>query len=84
MRRQGDGGVPLAIRRIFQTGADVLFRKIRKVLDDLFPTHSCRNPAEHIADSNAQSANARLSAPLTRLNCDDLAVIHTSTQDATV
>ena len=56
--------------------ADVLFRQIWKIAQYLRVRHSRRQVSEHIPHSHAQSANARLAAPLARLHRDDLRIVH--------
>lgn len=67
--------VPLPIRRVFEARLNVFLREVGIVFDDFLPAHARRNPARHVADRDAQSANARFPAALARLDGDDFAVV---------
>ena len=76
MRDDGNDGMAFAIGGIGEAGANVLVGQIGEVVDDLGPAHAGGNPAQHIADGNAQAAHAGASAPLARLQGDDVPIIH--------
>ena len=79
MRRQRNRGVLLPIRRELKARLNVFLGEVGEVLNDFCSTHACRHLAQHVADGDAQSANARLPAAFARLNGDDFAVVHKTT-----
>ncbi len=70
---------PLAVGGKRQTGPDVLGGQIREVTEDFLDRHSRGKIVKHIPDGDAQPADAGLAAPLVRLNCNKLRVIHSLT-----
>ncbi len=77
MRRRQHGRQPaLPVGGIRQAGPNIFFRQFGVIGEDFLVRHPCRQPAEHIADGDAHTANARFSAALAWLHCDDLLVVH--------
>jgi hypothetical protein len=68
--------VPLAVSREGEARANVFRREFRKILDDFRFGHSGGEITQHIRNRQAKPANARLPTTLTRLDGDDLAVVH--------
>src|ERR1041384_7721669 len=64
------------IRCECETGLDVFFLQIGEVCEDLFFTHSASKIFEYVRHGHARSANRRFAAALSRLDRDDLAIIH--------
>jgi hypothetical protein len=59
---------PLSIGSKCQARSDILGRQIRKVDEDLIRGHSRSQILEHVPHGDAQSTDARLAAPLIRLD----------------
>ena len=66
----------LAVGCIRQAGEDVFLQKLRIVLNYFLMRHPCREPPQHIFNSNPHAANTWSSATFSSLNRDDLSVIH--------
>ena len=59
-----------------QTGLDVFAGEIREVSQDFCFTHAAREVFEDVSHSHSRSTNGWFAAPLSRLDGDDLAIIH--------
>jgi hypothetical protein len=66
----------IAIRNKRQTGENISLSQLRKIIQNLSMGHPRSEPAQHIIDSNAHSADTRLPTSLTRLDRDDVLVVH--------
>ena len=64
----------LAVRSIAETGENVFSCEARKVPENFFLSHIGSKIFQHIEDGDAHSANARLAAALSRLDCDDILI----------
>ncbi len=71
--------LPLAVRRVAQAGADVMSGQVREVVEDLPLAHPGRQIGEPGVDRDPQPADARLAAPLARVDRDELPLIHRRT-----
>ena len=79
MRRQRDGGMLLAVRRVLEASLDILLGQVGKIFDDFRPGHPRRNPPHHVADRNSQAANARFSTAFAWFDRNDFPIIHAAT-----
>ena len=66
----------LPVCRKGKTCTDIFPCQFREVIQDLFLGHAGGEILEHVGDRDPHSTDARLAAPLSRLNRDDLQVIH--------
>jgi hypothetical protein len=74
-RRVGDQPT-FAVCREGKRSPDVLALKIGKVGGDLVLAHASSEVIQNVVDTNAKTADARFSAPLSRLYRNSLAVVH--------
>lgn len=66
----------LPIRGVPKTSENILTREIRKVREYFFLGHSGGEIGEDVINGNANTANTRLTAPLSRFNGNDVLVVH--------
>ena len=61
----------LAVSRERETGADILFRQIGKIPQNILVRHATGEIFQHVIDGDAQPADARLPASFAGLHCND-------------
>jgi hypothetical protein len=66
----------LAVSSIAETSKYVFFSKVGEVIKNFLLCHSSSQIGEYIVDGDSHASYARLSAPLIRLNCDSVFVVH--------
>src|SRR5438874_1074570 len=66
----------LAISSEGKTSQNILFRQVREVLQYFLMRHARRKVRQHVIDGNPHTANTGLTAALARLNCDNIAILH--------
>src|SRR5258705_13534793 len=69
---------PLAIRGESEAGPNVFVDEVWKVVQDLIFSHPGSQVVQNVVDCDPHTADARLPAHLAGLDCNDLAVIHTT------
>src|SRR5205085_2856585 len=66
----------LAIGGERQAGSNVILSKLRIIAEDLFVRHTCGQPTKHVGHGDSHSPDTRAAAALTRLDGDNVLVIH--------
>lgn len=72
------GKSAFTVGRKREAGPNVVTRYVWKVLQDVVFRHAASEIFEDVIDRDAKTANAWLAAPLSRLDRNDLPVIHTT------
>src|ERR1700732_1681280 len=65
-----------AIRGVRQESTDILIRQIGKFAQNILMAHPARQVFQHIIDSDTESSDAWLPTALSRLQSDNLGVVH--------